>query len=168
MCKRRILVRRQRSEMEDDNMRSRFFSASLSIICILVAAVVSQAQRQQSYRGTYQSVRQLILRIENRSANFMTAVESASTNDRNAGNDDIAVLARDYDSAVKRLSNNFTRRRSTALDVQDVLTRADRIDNFLRQRPLDARIQSIWSSTRVDLNQLARTYNVNWPPTRAT
>ena len=168
MCKRRILVRRQRMEMEEDKMRRRFFSMSLSIICILVAAVVSQAQRQQSYRGTYQSVRQLILRIENRSANFMTTVESASTNDRYAANDDIAALARDYDSAVKRLSNNFTRRRSTALDVQDVLTRSDRIDNFVRQRPLDARIQSIWSSTRVDLNQLARTYNVNWPQTTAT
>src|SRR5436309_5748546 len=154
--------------MEEDKMGRRFFSTGLSIICILAAAIVSQAQRQQSYRGTYQSGRQLVSRIENRSTNFMNAVQSASTNDRYAGKDDIAVLARDYDSAVRRLSNNFARRRSTALDVQDVLTRANRIDNFLRQKPLDARTQNIWSNIRVDLNQLARTYNVSWPQTTGT
>jgi len=146
-------------------MRRRFFSAGLPIVCILIAAVVSQAQRQQSYRGTYQSVRQLILRIENRSANFLTAVQSANPNDRYATNDDITVLARDYDSAVRRLSSNFARRRSTGLDAQDVLTRAARIDDFLRQRPLDERTQNIWSTTRVDLDQLTRAYNVSWPQT---
>src|SRR5438876_8139694 len=63
----------KRMEMEEDKMGRRLFSTGLSIICILAAAIVSQAQKQQSYRGTYQSVRQLISSIENRSTNFMNA-----------------------------------------------------------------------------------------------
>jgi len=152
-------------------MNRRFFSATLSIMCLVIAGVLAQAQPQRAYRGTYQSVRQLILRIENRSDAFRNNVELWTNNNATgtyATNDDINLLARDYDSAVRRLADRFARRQSTALDAQEVLNRAEPIDTFLRQHSLDARTQSLWSSMRVDLNQLARAYNVSWPQTTST
>ncbi len=144
---------------------SRRLLTGVLTLCLALAALAAQAQAQQVYRGTYQSMRQLILRLENRSANFMNAVQSAgqyNPNDRYATNQDVSLLARDLDASVRRLADRFTRRRSTALDAQDVLTRADQIDNFLQQRPLDTRTQNIWSNMRLDLNQLARAYNLSW------
>src|SRR5262249_23253464 len=66
-------------------------------------------------------------------------------------------------TAVRQLANNFARRRATALDAQEVLVRAQSIDNFLGQSQPDTRTLNIWSSTRVDLTQLARAYNLTWP-----
>ncbi len=149
-------------------MNRRLFSATLSVICLVAAGVLAQAQPQRAYRGTYQSVRELILRIENRSDAFRNAVQSWTNNNANetyATNEDVNLFARDYDAALRRLADRFARRQSTALDAQEVLNRADRIDTFLRQHSLDIRTQNLWSSMRVDLSQLARAYNVTWPQT---
>jgi hypothetical protein len=153
---------------EEENMRRGFFSTGLWVACLLLAAGLAQAQAQRPYQGSYQSVRQVILRLENRSTNFINAVQSATAynpNDRYATNADITGLARDFDSALRRLANRFAQRRSTTVDAQDVLTRAASIDDLLRQRPLDARTQNIWTSMRPDLNQLAQAYNLSWSET---
>jgi len=137
-------------------------------ICFVLAGFAAQTQAQQVYRGSYQSVRQLMLRLENRSGSFVNAVQASpayTTNDTYRNNDDLSALARDFDGSVRRLANNFARRRSTALDAQDVLTRADRINAVLHQQSPNARALNIWSSIRLDLNQLARAYNVTWPQT---
>jgi hypothetical protein len=139
-------------------------------ICLVLAGFAAQTQAQRVYRGSYQSVRQLMLRLENRSANFLSAVQASpayTTNDRYRTNNDLSALARDFDASVRRLANNFAQRRATALDAQDVLTRADRIDAFVHQQPPSTRAVSIWSNIRPDLNQLASTYNLTWPQTGA-
>ena len=143
------------------------------MMCVLLVSVTARAQTRP-YRGTFQSVRGIILRLENRSATFRSDLEnwtSRNPNDVNApaANENIAPcphVLRDFDESVRRLHDRFDARQSTRADVQDVLNRASRIDVFMRRQALNARTQNDWSSMRVDLNQLASAYNVRW--TQAT
>ena len=145
-------------------MRRRFIKAALSIACLLVMALLAQAQQQRPYRGTYQSVRATILRLENRANLFRNSVQAWSTRSgaAYAPTEDINVTVGDFNESVRRLRDRFDRRQATTFEVQDVLTRAGRVDDFMRRNSVDARTQNYWSSMRVDLNQLANAYNLSW------
>ncbi len=144
-------------------MRRRFITAPLSIACLLFTSLLAQAQ-QRPYRGTYQSVRATILRLENRANLFRNSVQAWSTlsSAAYAPTEDINVTVGDFNDSVRRLRDRFDRRQATTFEVQDVLTRAGRVDDFMRRNSVDARTQNYWSSMRVDLNQLANAYNLSW------
>lgn len=132
---------------------------------LMLAGITAMAQ-QRSYRGTYQSVQQLIHRIEDRTDLFRNSLDSAldqSSVDGTNTEDNINLFVRDFDTAVTRLRERFDRRQSTSADAQEVLNRAVVIDRFMRRRQLDARVQRQWANVRLQLNQLARVYNVAWP-----
>ncbi|CAN5780058.1 hypothetical protein BH18ACI4_BH18ACI4_18230 [soil metagenome] len=135
---------------------------TMGIMCLNFTIIA----QQRSYRGTYQSVLQLIHRIEDRADLFRNSLDALdrSTLDGNNTEDNVNVFVRDFDAAVSRLRGRFGRRQSTAVDAQEVLNRAAAIDDSLRRRPVDARTQRAWSNLRLQLNQLARAYSVTWPP----
>lgn len=153
-------------QMEEIEMiRARRGFAAIVAIGLLCVGFTAIAQ-QRSYRGTYQSVLQLIHRIEDRTDLFRNSLDAAldqSTLDGSSAEDNINLFVRDFDAAVSRLRERFGRRQSTAVDAQEVLNRAAAIDDFLRRRPVDARTQRAWSNLRLQLNQLARAYSVTWP-----
>jgi hypothetical protein len=134
-----------------------------AIVCLLAAGVLAQAQ-QRAYRGSYQSVRQVILRLENRANIFRNSMDnwSRGANASSGLNENINVTARDFNESVRRLRDSFDRRRTTTVEVQDVLTRASNIDDFIRRNSVDARAQNSWNSIRTDLNQLSNAYNLTW------
>lgn len=147
-------------------MKTKFLYATLSLVLLTVMTAVTQAQ-QPGYRGTTRSVRQTIVRIENRTDLFRNSLELALERnpvDSTSAFDDINLFVRDFQDALRRLHENFDRRQATATDVQEVLNRASRIDNFMRRHTLDTRTQNYWSAMRTDLNQLAAAYSVAWPP----
>ncbi len=145
-------------------MSRRFFAAALSIMCLTMISLLAQAQ-QRVYQGPSQSTLQAILRLENRANLFRNSVQAWSQENATGtyGNsEDINVLVRDLNNSVRRLRDRFDRRQATSSDVQTVLSLASQIDDFLRRNPMDARAMNFWSSMRVDFNQLARAYNLNW------
>ena len=160
------------SKEEEVEMRSRLISIALSITWLFLIAAMAQAQTRV-YRGTNQTVRRLIVRIENRSTVFTNSIQDWARENSNAtyspaAGEDIDVFARDFDESVQRLRERFDARQSTSADAQDVLNRAARIDVFLNRHSVDARSRNQWSLLRADLNQLASTFNVSWPRTSST
>lgn len=129
-----------------------------------MVGLFAQAQQQRPYRGTYTSVRQVILRLENRANLFRTAVESwnAQANSAYTPTGNVNISARDFSDSVRRLRNSFDRRQATSSDVQDVLNQASRIDDFVSRNRPDARTQNQWSTIQSDLAQLARAYGLAW------
>src|SRR5207249_8323501 len=96
-------------------MNRRFFSAALSVLCLLLAGTLTQAQTRRAYRGTVQSVRNTIHRIENRSNVFRNDLETWTSNNptdtySTAANEDINLFVRDFDESVRRLHYRFDRR----------------------------------------------------------
>ena len=100
-------------------MRKRYFATVMPIICLILVSLSAQTQRRV-YRGTNQSVRQLILRIENRSnllRNSVQAWSERNTAQTYGSNEDINLLVRDFDDSVRRLHARFDQRQATAMDV---------------------------------------------------
>src|SRR5260370_10457820 len=140
--------RRQRisiRNLEGRSMRTiRNLLAALLMIGLMAASGSSQWQR--SSRGTFQSVQQLIRRIENRAALFRSSLDAelqrSSMDDMRAatrGQENITMFMNDSDDAVRRLHERFDRRESNATDAQEVLNRASLIDRFMSRRQLDSR-----------------------------
>ena len=153
-------------------MRRRLIATALSVTCLLLIPFAAQAQ-PRTYRGTFQTVRRLIVRIENRSAIFSNSLNNWVTRNPNAAyspvaGEDINVFVSDFDESVRRLRERFDARQATTSDVQDVLNRAARINVFLGRHTIDVRTRNQWSLLRNDLNQLASAFNVRWPQVGTT
>ena len=117
------------------------------------------------YRLTDKEVEQILHRIEQQSGKFRSSLDSAldrSRLDDTNREDNINAFVKEFDEEVKRLHDRFDDRKSVAADVQAVLNRAARIDNFMRRRGLAERAQNEWSTLRVNLDQLAEAYGVTW------
>ena len=136
---------------------------ALLALMVVTAGAASAQFQNQTYRGTTRSVRQLILRIENRTDIFRNTI-NAQNRTRIYRTQDLNTLAQDLDTAVVRLRERFDRRQSTAADAQEVLNRAAEIDRLVNVRNIRANaILQSWTNLRVDLNQLATVYSVTWP-----
>lgn len=138
--------------------------AFLAVILLAAGSTLTQAQRQ-TYRGTTRSVRQLILRIENRSDIFRNTI-NAQNQSRiyTTGGANLNNLIDDLDRAVMRLRVRFDRRQSTAADAQAVLNQAALIDRFITDQNIrSTAVVRNWSNLRADFNQLASVYDLSWP-----
>jgi len=136
--------------------------AFLAVVVLSAGATLTQAQRQ-TYRGTNRAVRQLILRIENRTDVFRNTI-NAQNQSRVYGGENLNTLVDDLDRAVVQLRERFDSRQSTAADAQEVLNRAALIDRLITNRNIrGAAVVRNWTNLRADLNQLATAYGVPWP-----
>lgn len=119
------------------------------------------------YRVSDKEVETLIHRIESQSDVFRRSLDSALDQSRFDGTrreDDINSFVKDFYKATKELHDHFDGHKSTTRDVQEVLDRAAQIDQFMRRNRLkrDRDAQREWLKLRVNLDDLARLYNVNW------
>jgi O-methyltransferase involved in polyketide biosynthesis len=117
------------------------------------------------YRLTDKEVERILERIEEQSGKFRSSLDSAldrSRLDDTNREDNINAFVSEFDQEVKRLHDRFDERKSVAADVQAVLDRAARLDNFMRRRGLTGRAQDEWSALRANLDQLAEAYSVAW------
>lgn len=138
--------------------------AFLAVLVLSAGTTLTQAQGP-AYRGTARSVRQLILRIENRTDIFRNTINAQNRTGVSATNgESLTNLGDDLDRSVIQLRGHFDRRRSTAADAQNVLNRAALIDRFITNQNIgNTALLRSWSNLRVDLNQLARVYGLSLP-----
>ena len=117
------------------------------------------------YRLSDKEIERMLERIEEQSGKFRSSLDSAldrSRLDDTNREDNINAFVSEFDQEVKRLHDRFDERKSVAADVQTVLDRAARIDNFMRRRGLTGSAQNEWSALRASLDQLAEAYSVSW------
>jgi hypothetical protein len=128
------------------------------------AAIVTP---QNIYIGSDTQVRNLIAQIESRTNNFKRQIGRNLNNsnvDGTSREDSINSMVANFEMATNRLKNNFSSRRSTASDVQQVLSRAVSINSFVANNNLSNPAENSWAEIRNDLNTLAGYYRVssNW------
>jgi hypothetical protein len=132
----------------------------------VLAAVFSMAlvvsAQTRAYRVADTQVQAVITRIETRTDTFRQQIERWESRNNSQFRDQMASYVTDFESATDNLSTNFTSRRSSANDVQDVLNRAAVIDQLMRNTRVNNATQTSWNQIRSDLNILAGYYRVSW------
>jgi hypothetical protein len=140
------------------------YSMALTLIVVLV--MIAQARSHQgAYRLNDKQVEAIIHRIESGAKTFRRSLDNALDHSRLDGTnreDNINDRIKNFEEATKRLHDRFDSRQSAADDVQNVLDRAARIDEFMRRNRLDNRAQNDWSQIKNSLDRLASAYSVNW------
>jgi hypothetical protein len=126
-----------------------------------IAAAVSDVP----YRISDKEVEQTIHRIEKQSDRFRSALDAALDKSRLDGTrreDDINAFVKDFYAETKTLHEHFDHHKSTGADVQSVLDRGLRIDDFMRRARLKRNVEKEWSDLKLNLDELARVYGVTW------
>lgn len=118
-----------------------------------------------SYRANDRDVQMLISRLETRTDAYKREINAAldrSILKNSRSEQSISTYIADFETATDKLKQNFDARRSTAADVEEVLSRAYYIDSFMRDYRLTTSAESQWKLVRTDLDMLSNYYNVSW------
>jgi outer membrane lipoprotein SlyB len=156
----------RRERMEGTGMNKIRQTISVALVMALAGiSMLVQAQDQRTYRTNDRATQQLLQRIETGAGRFRNDLASAL--DQNGLNntqreDNINQLVADFEQEASQLSRRFNQRPPIASDVQAVLDRAARIDNFMQRRRLGGEVERDWTMLRNDLDQLANSYNIAW------
>lgn len=139
-----------------------------SVLCVCSALLVSTSHAQVSgepFRLNDKEVERIIKRIEQQSDRFRSSVDSALDKSRFNGShreDDINAFIKDFYEQTKHLRNRFDKHQSASADVQSVLDRAARIDEFMGRNRLSSKAQDDWAALKSNLDELASAYSVSW------
>jgi archaellum component FlaC len=139
-----------------------------SLLVLIGAALAPGASAQitgQPYRISDREVAKLLDQIKKESNNFRNSLKDALNRtrpDNTRWENDVNAYVKDFEEQTKRLDDNFDNHKSTVADVDSVLSRAARIDQFMTGHSLTTRAQGDWSALRADLDRLASTYSVSW------
>jgi H2-forming N5,N10-methylenetetrahydromethanopterin dehydrogenase-like enzyme len=120
---------------------------------------------QSPYRLNDKQVEKIIHNIEKNAERFRDGLDKALDDSRLNGTereDEVNARVKEFEEATKRLHENFDNRRSAAGDVQNVLDRATRIDEFMYRNRLGGRAESDWARIKSELDRLAHAYGVSW------
>ena len=121
---------------------------------------------QQPYRVNDSQVKYLLKRIETRSDTFRSSLDSALDRSRfNSTNreDRINDFVKDFENSTDALRRKFDGRASVGTDVEMVLVRAARIDDFMKRNlRREIVVQRDWRNLRTDLNQLSNYYSLSF------
>ncbi len=120
---------------------------------------------RRPYRVNDTQVQTLLSSIETKTDNFKRTIDRSLDRSRlnNTNSEDsINKYMTDFENSTDRLKQRFDARESVASDVEDVLMKANAINSFLRDYPLNRGVQNQWDSLRTDLNTLSGYYNVSW------
>ena len=147
-------------------MLHRLFVVSVVFLCSALFLTTTKAQVVgQPYRLNDKEVERIIRRIEQQSDHFRSSLDSALDKSRLNGThreDDINSFIKDFYQETKRLRHQFDSHKSAASDVQAVLERAARIDEFMSRNHFSGKAQNDWSILKSDLDELASAYSVSW------
>lgn len=132
---------------------------------LLLVGMITAAQAQVSYRLSEKEMESLLARIEQGADRFRSSLAQnldVSRFDDTKAEDNINQFIKEFEGATDRLKGRFDEDQSAATDVEDVLRRASRIDDFMTAHAMNPRAQNDWLALRRDLDELARAYNVSW------
>jgi uncharacterized protein Yka (UPF0111/DUF47 family) len=148
-------------------MRNKLFNFfSLFLFLGIVSTTTTFVNGQiRPYRVTDQQVQTLLTRIERNTDVYKRQMNNAldrSVLNNSDTEDALFGYITEFENATDALKQNFDGRRSVSRDVEEVLDRANFINQFMQRNRLTANSQRTWTSIRSDLNTLATYYRVSW------
>ena len=138
---------------------------SLTIAMILLIGLSTSAAAQSVYRISEKEMKDLLSRIDKQAEAFRGSLKSAlnhSDIDHSKQEDRINDFVKEFENATEKLKHHYSDKNTASADVEEVLTRAARIDSFMERHHLSPRAESDWAALRKSLDTLADAYQVSW------
>ena len=138
---------------------------SLTIVMILLIGLSTSAAAQSVYRISEKEMKDLLARIDKQTEEFRGSLKSAlnhSDIDHSKQEDRINDFVKEFENATEKLKHHYSDKNTASADVEEVLTRAARIDSFMERHHLSPRAESDWAALRKSLDTLADAYQVSW------
>jgi hypothetical protein len=142
-----------------------FFGSLCALVLVGSLCVVAAKGQGVPYRMSDREVGRIMRQLKQDSNRFRKSLDSSLDRSRLDGTnreDDINAFIKEFAQETDRLQDHFKERKSASADVETVLDRAARIDQFMRRHPLRERAQRDWNRVRQDLRRLSDAYNVTW------
>ena len=76
--------------------------------------------------------------------------------------DEVNQFVKEFRDATNNFQDHYNEGERAANDAKEVLTRANKIDGWMKKYPLTPEVQAAWVPVRTDLDRLAKYYNVSW------
>ena len=131
----------------------------LSLMVLMVGLTTTysvQAQTSANRNYDRQAIN-LLKNIESKTSAYKSIVN------RGYNNSDIVSYITDFETTTKQLRQKLNSRQQVMPnDVENVLSRANFIENYMKNNRSTNSTQSQWNSIKTDLNSLAQYYNVSW------
>ena len=130
-----------------------------------VAATPASTLTLQPSRLSDDQVERLLERIEKAADKYRESIDDAldkSRADDTKLEDEVNRYVKEFEDATDRLEKRFDDDKAASEDVQEVLTRAARLDALMGRYEFTDRSQSDWRLLRNDLGELSRAYGVSW------
>lgn len=111
------------------------------------------------------AVQNLLTRIETNTGIYRRELTRSLVQNNLSGTDiesSINAFVSDFENAEKALKTRVDSGTDSVADAQDVLNRADFIQNFMRENTLSPTVQSQWKILLDNLVTLANSYKVSW------
>lgn len=138
---------------------------SLTIAMILLIGLSTSAAAQSVYRISEKEMKDLLSRIDKQAEAFRGSLKSAlnhSDIDHSKQEDRINDFVKEFENATEKLKHHYSDKNTASAEVEEVLTRAARIDSFMERHHLSPRAESDWAALRKSLDTLADAYQVSW------
>ena len=138
---------------------------SIVTAIVLLIGLAGGAAAQSVYRLSEKEMKDLLSRIEKQAETFRGSLKSAldhSPIDDSKQEDRINDFVKGFEKATEKLKHHYNDKNTASADVEEVLTRAARIDSFMERHQLSPRAESDWAALRESLDNLAQAYNVSW------
>ncbi len=145
--------------------RIRKTSLGILVALLLATGLTAPAQRRAT-RNNDRQVGPILQRIETRTQTLRNSLNATSEQGRPQGGtrreENLNEFFNEFADATARFRERYDSRQAVAADAQELIDRASSLDNFMRRRQPDARVRRDWGNLRLELDQLARYYNVAW------
>jgi hypothetical protein len=105
----------------------------------------------------------LIINIQAKTNALKSIMNRGSYGGYNNNNSEISSALTDFETTTSELRQKLNSRQEVSSnDVEEVLNRANSIENYMNNNRSSSSVKSQWNSIKTDLNSLARVYNVSW------
>ena len=130
---------------------------SLMVLMVGLTTTYSVQAQTSANRNYDRQAINLLKNIESKTTAYKSIVN------RGYNNSEIVSYITDFETATKQLRQQLnSRQQITSNDVENVLNRANFIENYMKNNRSTTYTQSQWKSIKTDLNSLAQYYNVSW------
>ncbi len=148
------------------NMReTRSYITGIAFVVALLLGVAGLAEAQKrDEREIRDAVRALASKLDDFESNLRYQMQSSSANSINLS--DAQGRIRGVRDAIRRFQENFDRKRDNRTDVNEIVTAARRVEDFLEKYPQNRRVEDDWRAARTQLDRLSSNYGLSnaWDP----